>query len=31
MSTLTNPEVIATRDSLENTYDEFEEFLGSDE
>jgi len=31
MSSLTNPEIISTRDSLENTYDEYEQFLDSDE
>jgi len=31
MSSLTNPKIIATRDSLEKTYDDYEQYLGSDE
>lgn len=31
MSSLTNPKIIATRDSLEKTYDDYEQYLGYDE
>ena len=31
VSSLTNPKIIATRDSLEKTYGDYEQYLGSDE